>query len=613
MYQFPDDLRRAYEAQPIPMVYYQYLDGKVVPVLVTDGFCKQTGVPREKMISLLSGGQFASMHPDDAGRVAYVSMEFANHRGNYDVVFRSLREDGYHRIHAIGRWLTMPDGTELAALVYLDLTESEAEHEFLSENYQLMQKDHFFSDPITKLPNVNYLNQFAQERIHSLRTRGEKPVLIYIDMDSMQSYNNQYGFAEGDRLLQLVALILKEEFGDSLIVRGAEDHFVIITAIRDGQQLINTVERVNHRIIKEAYGNTTGFHAGICVYEASTNTPEAIDHAKRALKQLGADLNISYRVYSREEDDAYWNQRYIIEHFSKALENGWFKVYYQGIVSVNTWKGVALEALARWVDPNRGIISPGEFIPVLERYHLLHRIDLYMFEQVCLEFGERYRAELPLLPVSVNISRQDFDHVDMVAELNRIVEKTGLEQYGIGREHLIIEITEQDIAMATDRFYEQLRGIRESGFRLWLDDFGSGYSSLNVFSKFDVDLIKFDIELLRNLDRKHGVNREILKSMVAMCKRLGIHTLAEGIETEEQRLFLQNIGCELVQGFLIYKPQPLSSILYRLRDCGMEMRPMETDERIAQMIGNQSADTGAQSEEEQTSIPRRKTDEHSGD
>ncbi len=127
----------------------------------------------------------------------------------------------------------------------------------------------------------------------------------------------------------------------------------------------------------------------------------------------------------------------------------------------------------------------------------------------------------------------------------------------------IIEITEQGLAKATDKFYEQLAKIRENGYKLWVDDFGSGYSSLSVFSNFDIDLIKFDMNLLMNLDSNNGANRAVIKAMIDLAHQLGIHTLCEGMETEEQKQFLLKAGCELGQGFLYHKPESLDSILDR--------------------------------------------------
>ena len=248
-----------------------------------------------------------------------------------------------------------------------------------------------------------------------------------------------------------------------------------------------------------------------------------------------------------------------------------------------TGKGAALEALARWVDPVRGTISPAEFIPTLQKYHLLHKLDLYIFEQVCREISIRHENGLPLVPVSVNFARQDFDQVDMVAELNRIVDSYDIGRYGIGKDFFIIEITEQDMATAPERFYEQLAALRSCGFRVWLDDFGSAYSSLNVFSKIDVDLIKFDMDLVRNLDGKNNANREILQAITGICRKRGIHTLAEGVETEEQKEFLIRIGCELSQGYFYHRPEPLEQILYK-RQYGHRQREMISDERRKQLI-----------------------------
>ena len=583
MYSFPEEIRRAYELLPIPFVIDQLIDGKVFPLLVSDGFCELVEMDRERTVAWFKSGQFERIHPDDVGKVAHVSEEFIGHRSGYNVLFRCKHKDGYHYIHAIGGWMTMPDGTELAALTYTDVSESRSTITAAAREYDLFQQDLFFTDPITGLPNVNYLHKYADEKVHSIRVRGCSPALIYLDINFMQSYNNQYGFAKGNELLRLVASVFTDLFPEGLVIRGAEDHFIVITPMSDREQLGAVIDEANRRIKTEAFGNTTGIHAGISEYEDDAQTPDALDNARRALKRMGRNLNVTRRFFSRDDDNRYWSRRYIVENFNKAIENKWFKVYYQGISSVESRKIVAFEALARWVDPIRGIISPKEFIPALEEYHLLYRMDLYMFEQVCREIKTRYENGLPLVPVSVNFARQDFDHVDVIGELNQIIERHNIGQYGVGKDDFIIEITEQDMATATDHFYEQLTEIRRAGFRLWLDDFGSGYSSLNVFSKFDVDLIKFDMDLLRNLDRHNGANREIMKAMVTVSKNLGIHSLAEGMETEEQAVFLEEIGCELVQGYAIHRPEALESIMYRLQS-GEKARSLEPKENYARLI-----------------------------
>ena len=582
MYQFPAEARSAYEALPVALVFDQYIDGKVVPLLVSDGFCRLVEMEREKAVEWFAKGQFERLHPDDVGKVARVSQGFIEHSSAYDVVFRSLHSDGYHYIHAIGKWQIMPDGTELAVMTYTDVSDSRDEIVRLAENYHILQEDRFYTDPLTGLPNVNYFREFADERVHSLRVNGQTPMLLYTDVNSMRFYNNQYGFGQGDALLRLIVQELKAEFPRALIMRGAEVHFIIIDAFDSREAVAARINAVNDRTRKQALGNTTGIQVGICVYDDDMDTETAFDHARNALKQIGNDLNETDHFYSHDDDVHYWNQRYIVENFDTALAEGWIRIYYQGITRLETGKTTVQEALARWVDPVRGIISPKEFIPVLEKYHLLYKLDLYMMEQVCRDIPVRVAAGLLLLPVSMNFSGQDFDYVDIPAELNRLYEQYGIAQY-TGRDYFIVEITEQDMATGTDRFHEQLRQLRRDGYKLWLDDFGSGYSSLNMFSRFDFNLIKFDMELLRNLDDHNGANRRIIRAMVGVSRELGIHTLAEGMETEYQRQFLREVGCELAQGYLFHRPEPLEAILFR-RSLGQRSGPCETPEEREQHI-----------------------------
>ena len=578
-YQFPEEIRKAYEAQPIPLVYDQYIDGKVVPLLISDGFCKLFGLPREQALEQFKNSQFERVHPDDTGRVVQASRDFIDHRSGYDVLFRSRHEDGYHFIHAVGEWQTMEDGTELAMLVYSDVSKSAIEIARLSERYHMFQKDQFYSDSVTGLPNLNYLHTFSEEKVHVLRTEKKEPILLYLDVCSMKSYNNQYGLAGGDELLCLIARVLKETFPNALIARGADDHFILIDAYDGKEALCGKILAADEKIRMEAAGKTIGFQAGISAIQDGETAKEALDHARTAFKHIRQNMNETYAFYSGRESEEYRKERYIIEHFDQAMREGWIRVFYQSIIRVETGKIASLEGLARWIDPKRGMISPGEFIPVLEKYHLLNKLDLYMAEQVCREIPERLKAGFPLIPVSVNFSAQDFDYMDIPTELERIYSR----YFPADRSEtkaLIVEITEQDMVSAEIRFADQLEELRKRGFRIWLDDFGSAYSSLNAFSRFDVNLIKFDMDLLRHIDDPAGVNRKILRAMTAIARDLGIATLAEGMETEEQKTFLKEIGCDLGQGFLFHKPEPLEAFIQR-SNTGAGARTCETPEERA--------------------------------
>jgi len=595
MYTFPEDLRHIYESSPLSFIYYQNIDGQAIPILASDGFCRHTGMPREHVLEWLKNGLFGRIHPNDVGVISKVSDDFLNERGEYDVIFRcqimtpdtkNENVPDYVFIHGTGSRQTMPDGTQLMVIQYSNLTQTIDQVQGNKEQYGLFQKDRFYTDSLTDLPNINYLHEYGAEKLAMIRGDGRMPMVVYSDVESMQSYNNQYGVAEGDNLLRLIAGTLKEYFPMALVIRSADDHFITLTGLDDREELTDRMEQINEAIRKKAKGNTSGIRSGICPVnkEAGIGLTRAMDHAKHALKRMDTNLNQCVRFFSQEADDAYWRNRYIIENFDRVLNNGWIKLYYHELYRLENQKIAAFEALARWIDPNRGMIPPGDFIPVLLKYHQLYKLDLYMFERACAEFLTRKDNDLPLLPVSVNFSRQDFDHADIVGEMNRIYDRYHLDRY-VDKGHFIVEITEQDLAVGQERFREQLKRMRENGYRIWLDDFGSGYSAINMFSQFEFDLIKYDMNLLRHLDDHGGVNRLILRELVFVARKIGLHTLVEGVETEEQLSFVKEIGCELAQGYYFHKPESLDEILFRLR-CGDNLKACETPEEREKLSRN---------------------------
>ena len=569
MYKLSDEIKKSYESLKVPMIIMgPSASGKYEPLAISAGFLDFYNVTREDFYEYytdrLNDGLFERVHPDQRTKLRAISLDFLDKKTEYDVTFKARRDDGYHLVHSVGYWQKMEDGTDLAFIVYADVQKHEDVLLELSDKYRLFQKDEFYVDSLTNLPNINFINKHGDVKIQEIVNRGGTPMILYLDIDSMQSYNRRYGTKRGDDLLILVANVTMAEFTHGIVARIVSDHFAVIDEYPGEEELVKKIESINSKVKLRAYGTTTGLNVGIYVGGDDVTLTESIDHALRANKLVGEDLNKFYRFYTAEDDTLYNHQRYIVENFDRAKENGWIKVFYQCFMRIETGNGMGFEALARWMDPEYGMISPADFIPALDKYHLTHEMDLYMFETVCKEVKLRYDEGLPLLPVSINFSRQDFDYIDVIGEINRIYDKYNIDQYGIDKSYFIIEITEQGLAEATDQFYEQLAKIRESGYKLWVDDFGSGYSSLNVFSNFDIDLIKFDMALLINLDNHNGANRTIIKGMIDIAHKLGIHTLCEGMETDEQRQFLLDAGCELGQGFFYHIPESLDTILDRL-------------------------------------------------
>ncbi|MBQ6502776.1 MAG: EAL domain-containing protein [Flexilinea sp.] len=579
---FSEDNRKFFEAMTIPLAYFGKEDGKIKAILVSDGLCEMMKTGRDALIDSLNFGMFDRIHPDDSVRITRIVREFAQHLCGYDVIYRAkyAQDDDYHYVHSIGRFQHTDDGSDLALFVYTDVSESESASRMLVDNYKMFQKDHFYSDSVTDLPNLNFLLEFSDDILTKIRGNGHTYALTYFDVIGLRYYNNQYGFSRGDELLRQISDILKSEYPDAYLCRGEDDHFILIAEHLDEEHTKEKIISINEKIRVGAYGNASGVQSGICIIEPDMDIPGAMDHAKHALKLIGDDLNKTHIYYTREAGEDYWDQRYILESFNMALENEWIKIYYQAIMRIKTGKAAALEALARWVDPLRGIIMPAVFIPVLDKYHMLYKLDLYMVEQVCKEIPERKKLGLPIIPISVNFSAQDFDHVNVVESLNEL-----FARYRVKKSDVIIEITEQDIARGTEHFREQIHELRKNGFFVWIDDFGSGYSSLNIFSQLHIDLTKFDIEFLRHLDDNNGANRYIMKAMIDVAKKIGIRTLAEGVETEEQLEFLREIGCDFAQGFYYYKPQSLGAIAFKLQK-GSPFILCETPEERKQYLND---------------------------
>ena len=240
-------------------------------------------------------------------------------------------------------------------------------------------------------------------------------------------------------------------------------------------------------------------------------------------------------------------------HFHEAVDSGRVRAYFQPVIRSLTQRIMGVESLARCFKPDGFMLSPAEFIPDLERYDLIHELDMEILRQACVLYDDLRRRGTPISCVSVNFSRLDFARDDLFEKICAV-----LEAYKVPREAIHLEITESLMLDDAESFERTFRRFKEAGFSVWLDDFGSGYSSLNVLQNYSFNVIKFDMLFLRKLSIR---GRNMLASLVGMAKTLGIHTLTEGVETIEQRKFLVDIGCEAQQGFYYARPLPKEDLI----------------------------------------------------
>ena len=244
---------------------------------------------------------------------------------------------------------------------------------------------------------------------------------------------------------------------------------------------------------------------------------------------------------------------YVISHIDDAIANEWIKVYYQPVIRALTGQLCGAESLARWIDPEVGFLSPDKFIGALESHELIHKLDCFVVDKVCSDIREHLDKGLPTFPVSINFSRHDFMACDMLG-----VVETAIDKYDIPRDYLHIEITESMIAQDEALMTKVIESFRARGYEVWMDDFGSGYSSLTLLQDYPFDLLKLDMRFLSTMTDK---SKTIITSVVDLAKHIGIKTLSEGVETQEQIDFLTNIGCGKLQGYYFSKPMPYDEML----------------------------------------------------
>lgn len=261
---------------------------------------------------------------------------------------------------------------------------------------------------------------------------------------------------------------------------------------------------------------------------------------------------------------------YIVQNYQKAIDYQYIQVYYQPVIRTVSRKLCSFEALARWIDPVYGVIYPDEFIPVLEHIKAIHLLDLCILRQACSRIRHALISGETPIPVSVNLSRLDFTLCDIFTEFDQIV-----SEYQIPHDFIYCEITESIMAEKKELLIEIVTRFRAAGYQVWMDDFGSAYSSLNVLKEYSFDELKLDMCFLRPFNQR---SQRIATAVIEMSKSIDIHTLAEGVETEEQFRYLRNIGCEKVQGYYFGKPMPHEECLRTLSEKNISIE--QPNERV---------------------------------
>ncbi|MEE3489010.1 MAG: GGDEF domain-containing phosphodiesterase [Bulleidia sp.] len=557
VYQFSDEVRKILEGSGLAFSVLQIMNDGYRAILVSDGACRLFGAERGPLMQYLSNKSYKRVHPDDAGKLIEASDRFRT-RDENTIVCRMMLNGAYRPLMFHEHVYHTGDGPDLYFCSYYDL---ENILKNSGESYQMYydtQEDLMFKDVITDLPNVTYYQRFAPGTLKQFLDQGQKPVLLFFDIQGMHNYNDRYGYTMGNALLKQTGKIIGSVFVDDFCIRYTEDHFIVITARKDYAARIEDVRS----LMRAQNGSAiVDVNVGIYMYEdPQEDCTSAVDKARWALDVIHNNLNVHVCVYDEEVRQKIDRRNYVLNHYQDAIRNGWIKVYYQPLIGTLSGKTVHVEALSRWVDPVYGFMNPGEFIGILEEYHRLTELDLYVLDVVCSDIEECRLEGRPYCYASVNLSRNDLEEEHIHERINSI-----LERHGVSPREIAIEITESAIVDHEEMIEEHIKRFHCEGYSVWLDDFGSGYSSFNALQNFDFDVLKIDMQFLRRQNSRTPV---ILENIVDMTKKLGMLSVTEGVETAEQSAFLKNIGCVFLQGFLYSKPMPkeeLTSLLEKNR------------------------------------------------
>ncbi|SFH76548.1 diguanylate cyclase/phosphodiesterase [Lachnospiraceae bacterium NLAE-zl-G231] len=411
-----------------------------------------------------------------------------------------------------------------------------------------------------ELTGAYHMERFYEEANRIMaQNPDEKFAVLYVDFENFKYVNDVFGYSYGDELLKGYAHFAMSRLRDKeLLGRDMADRFVILRRYESREELLKTQEQVDEEFLNSSLVKSNRhmmtIAGGICCAEDLVEEAEAVrmvNRANFAQKEVKNKPGKRYAFYGEEIRRKLIAEMSVKDRMQEGLDNEEFVVYMQPKIGVKDGTVKAAEALVRWEVPGEGLLSPGFFIPVLEKNHFIGKVDRYVFEKVCIWFRERMEKGETVVPVSVNVSKIQFYSPDFIPVYAGIKKK-----YEIPDQMLEIELTES-VAFEHEEYLLQIvRELHENGFLCSLDDFGTGYSSLGLLKYLPIDVLKLDGVFFRvSVD----VNREqtILKYIINMVKQLHISTVAEGVEREEQVEFLKSVDCDLIQGFVFYRPMPI--------------------------------------------------------
>lgn len=414
-------------------------------------------------------------------------------------------------------------------------------------------------DALTGLDSYEIFLDRLQSEIDTIGD--DRIAIVYSDIKHFKYINDTYGYKVGDSLLQEFVGEFKNKAYILCAARVYSDNFVAASRItpdmltnEEFREMIYQMNREREAKFREKYLNSRlQFCTGISILDKNSRSLDAetaVSNAKLARKVAKEMESNSCVLFDQSMMEGIKREVEITSGIPKALEKKEFQVYFQPKMDTDTLDLIGAEALVRWQKSDGKFIYPDEFIPLIERSGQIVDVDYYVYREVFRFLAERLKEGKKVVPISLNVSRMHLNRTDFIEYVEAL-----LEEFQIPCSLIEFELTESIYLENTERALDLIKGLHKLGIKVSMDDFGSGYSSLNLLSKLPIDIIKLDKVFLKEGEMQES-DRIIISCVVDMARKLHITSLCEGVETQEQSDYLKEVGCQMQQGFYFSRPVP---------------------------------------------------------
>lgn len=415
-----------------------------------------------------------------------------------------------------------------------------------------------YFDSLTNLYNkASIMERFNEMTVTNI----SKIALLFMDLDNFKLTNDTYGHAVGDQLLIQIANNLMEIRGLNIVSRFGGDEFVILCSgfenIRDIDKIADNLVRHMDSVFKvNAYSINVSCSVGIAIYPTDAdNFDGLLKNADTALYKAKEKGKNRYEFYNISMNEAIYEKLYIQSYMKTALALDEFKLHYQPLYTARNQKLIGFEALLRWTNPDMGQISPERFIPVAEETRLILPIGDWVLKNACWFLKKLHDIGGTELTMSINISILQLQQPDFANSVLKVLEQNNLQP-----EALELEITESVLIQYIDEVADNISLLKSIGIKITLDDFGTGYSSLNYLTQLPISTLKIDRSFIERIGNTED-NKLIIEPIIFISRKMGLITVAEGVETKLQLDYLRKLGCDVIQGYLLGRPQPEETIM----------------------------------------------------